>query len=129
MSNTLNMSQELKDEFVFIEGKENYTLVDGVYVQNNVDVPMAVLTYAKQFNGKTVVIDAPASSGELNESVLYVGYIDWFPRHEWKRTDDSAINYIAGEEVIHKLGHSGNEIEYINVNKMTVEVSLEDLAE
>lgn len=129
MSNTLNMTQELKDEFAFIDGKENYTLVDGVYVPNNVNVPMAILTYAKQFDGKTVVIDAPDSLGKLNESVLYVGYIDWFPRNEWKRTNDSAINYIAGEEVNHKLGYSGNEIEYINVNKMTVEVSLEDLAE
>lgn len=37
--------------------------------------------------------------------------------------------YIAGEEVIHKLGYHDNEIVYINVNKMTVEVSLEDLTE
>lgn len=128
MSNTLNISEELKDEFAFIDGKENYTLVDGVYVQNNVTIPMAILTYAKQFEGKTVVIDAP-NCGNLNEQALYVGYINWFPRDEWKRTGDSAIIYIAGEEVIHKLGYHDNEIVYINVNKMTVEVSLEDLAE
>ena len=91
MSNTLNMSQDLKGEFTFISGKENYTLVDGVYVQNNVDVPMAVLTYAKQFEGKTVVIDAP-NCGNLNEQALCVGYIEWFPRHEWVRTDDAPIS-------------------------------------
>lgn len=126
MNNQLNLSQELQDDFTFTEGKENYTLVDGVYVQNNVKVSPQILAYAKDIatNNKTVVINL-RGSGRLGES-LSVSYINWYPRNKWVRTDDAAIIYIAGEEIIHNLAITG-ELDYIN--KIAVEVSLEDLAE
>lgn len=126
MSNTLIMSQELKDEFAFIDGKENYQLVDGVYLPIGVKVPTQILEYAKGIAGadKTVVINV-RGSGRLGES-LSVSYIVWHPRNKWVRTDDEAIIYIAGEEIIHNLAITG-EVDYIN--KLSVEVSLEDLAE
>lgn len=126
MSNTLSMSQELQDDFTFTEGKENYQLVDGVYLPTNVKVPAQILAYAKGIatNNKTVVINL-RGSGRLGET-LSVSYINWYPRNKWVRTDDAAIVYVVGEEVIHNLAITG-EVDYIN--KLTVEVSLEDLAE
>jgi hypothetical protein len=120
------MSQELQEDFTFSEGKENYQLVDGVYLPTNVKVPAQILAYAKGIatNNKTVVINL-RGSGRLGET-LSVSYINWYPCNKWVRTDDAAIVYVVGEEVIHNLAITG-EVDYIN--KLTVEVSLEDLAE